>query len=82
MEKKTIAPTGLNTLTKLIQRLRNFFSPVSNDKKKIRYTQIRNASMFFAAAVLFMVFEEALSRLVSIDTSDLQKQMAPSGSPF
>ena len=85
MESKAVTSgSGSNPLRKILNQLRSFFFPVSNERKKRRYAQFRNVSIFFVSTILFMIFEDYISKLCSIDTSDLQKGMmgGPQPSPF
>ena len=87
MERSTPKPikgAETNPLRKILTQIRNFFIPISMERKKRRYAQFRNFSMFVVSAIICYVFEDYIAKLVSIDTSDLQKGMigGPQPSPF
>ena len=86
MERATPKPIKAgdsNFIAKLLNQIKNFFVPISTERKKRRYTQFRNCAIFVLSSILFYVFEDYINKLVSIDTSELQKgMMAGPGSPF
>jgi len=62
-----------NILRRMINYVHEFFVPTSNERKKKRYAQFKNVSLFVVSTLVFFFFEETIARLVSIENSEIHK---------
>jgi hypothetical protein len=83
--KPTFKPTldnKPNFFKRLFNYIHNFFFPTSTENKKLRYSQLKNFSIFLVSSLLFFYFEDNISKVVALETSEIHRGMHPGGPGF
>lgn len=71
-----------NFFRSLWESIHGFLFPFSNENKKIRYTQLKNISLFIVSTLIFYFFEENIAKLVQLESSEILKQGMQPSAPF